>query len=169
MIAQPALAPAALPARRVPAGNRPGGLALAALGLALLLALGAVWMALEARQPVTAQLAAPASVAAGPIVVPNHTTDGQIAFTIPLGAAEDQADGGTPYVMPPTIRMTVGDKVIVTNDDVYPHIILSSLVMPGTTATMVFDEPGINAFSSGCTANGGTINAFTSVIVSERS
>ncbi len=167
MIAQPALTPAARPARRVPVGQRPGAMALAALGLALLLALGAVWMALEARQPATAQLAAPAAVA-GPIVIPNHTTAGQIAFTIPLGAAQDQTDGGTPYIMPPTIRMTVGDKVIVTNDDVFPHIILSSLVMPGTTATMVFDEPGINAFSSGCTANGGTINAFTSVIVSER-
>ncbi len=145
MIAQPALATAAIPVRRVPVGKRPGGLALAA------------------------PVAAPATVADGPIVVPNHMTDGQIAFTIPLGAAQDQTNGGTPYVMPPTIRMAVGDTVVVTNDDTFPHIILSSLVMPGTTATMVFDEPGIDAFSSGCTANGGTINAFTSVIVSERS
>ena len=32
---------------------------------------------------------------------------------------------------------------------------------------MSFAEPGISASSSGCTANGGTMNSFTSVIVSE--
>lgn len=71
--------------------------------------------------------------------------------------------------MPATILMTVGDKVVGANDDMFPHIILGSPVMPGSPATVVFDEPGINAFSSGCTADGGAINAFTSVIVSERS
>jgi hypothetical protein len=102
-----------------------------------------------------------------PVMVPARATDGKIAFTIPLGAAEAQLEGATPYVMPAAIRLEVGDAVVVTNDDVYPHIILSSLAMPGATTSMVFDEPGIHAFSSGCTANGGTLNSFTSVIVSE--
>jgi hypothetical protein len=102
------------------------------------------------------------------VVVPDQATDGKIAFTIPLGAAEAQLEGATPYVMPAAIRLEAGDAVVVTNDDVYPHIILSSLAMPGATTTITFDEPGIQAFSSGCTANGGTINSFTSVIVSER-
>jgi hypothetical protein len=103
-----------------------------------------------------------------PVMVPARATDGKIAFTIPLGAAEAQLEGATPYVMPPAIRLAVSDAVVVTNDDVYPHIILSSLAMPGATTTIAFDEPGIHVFSSGCTANGGTMNSFTSVIVSER-
>jgi hypothetical protein len=102
-----------------------------------------------------------------PVMVPARATDGTIAFTIPVGAAEAQLEGATPYVMPAAIRLEVGDAVVVTNDDVYPHIILSSLSMPGATTKIVFDEPGIHAFSSGCTANGGTLNSFTSVIVSE--
>ena len=106
--------------------------------------------------------------AAGQVLVSDHATDGRIAFTTPLGAAEAQLDGAEPYVMPAAIRLQVGDDVVVTNDDIYPHIILSSLAMPGATTTMAFDEPGVYAFSSGCTANGGTINSFTSVIVSER-
>jgi hypothetical protein len=103
-----------------------------------------------------------------PVVVPDRATNGTIAFTIARGAADAQLAGGTPYVMPAAIRLAAGDAVVVTNDDVYPHIILSSLVMPGATTSIAFDEPGIHAFSSGCTANGGTMNSFTSVIVSER-
>jgi hypothetical protein len=103
-----------------------------------------------------------------PVVVPGRVTDGKIAFSIARGAAEAQLEGATPYVMPAAIRLTVGDAVVVTNDDVYPHIILGSLAMPGATTTIAFDEPGIHAFSSGCTANGGTLNSFTSVIISER-
>jgi hypothetical protein len=70
--------------------------------------------------------------------------------------------------MPAAIRLHVGDAVVVTNEDDYPHIILSSLAMPGATTTIIFDDPGIQTFSSGCTANGGTLNSFTSVLVSEQ-
>jgi hypothetical protein len=114
-------------------------------------------------------IAAPVASSPAPVVVPNRALNGKIAFTIPLGAAEAQVAGGTPYVMPPAIRLQVGDEVVITNEDVYPHIILGSLAMPGATTRIVFDEPGVQPYSSGCTANGGTINSFTSVIVSERS
>ena len=45
-------------------------------------------------------------------------------------------------------------------------MIFYTLVMPGKTEAMTFDEPGIEAYSSGCAAHGGMLNAFTSVIVS---
>jgi plastocyanin len=70
--------------------------------------------------------------------------------------------------MPPVIRLRVGDSVVVTNDDAYPHMILGALAPAGETTTITFDLPGAHAFSSGCTANGGKMNSFTSVIVSGR-
>jgi hypothetical protein len=162
----------AAPARRSQAGVWHGRGRLSTLVAVLLILLlgGAAGLAIDqARQAADAPTTGAATAAIAPVQVPDRAVDGKIAFAIPLGAADAQLDGGTPYVMPPVIRLHTGDAVIVTNEDVYPHIILRSLVMPGTSATIVFDEPGVNAFSSGCTANGGTINSFTSVIVSERS
>lgn len=101
-----------------------------------------------------------------PAVVADHPTNGKIEFTIPQGAAELQFSGGTPYIMPPVIRFRVSDTVVVRNNDVYPHMILNALAPADTTTTIAFDEPGTFAFSSGCTANGGTMNSFTTVIVS---
>ena len=108
----------------------------------------------------------PASLPA-PVVVPDRPVDGKIAFTIPAGAAEAQFNGGSPYMMPSVIRLRAGDSVVVTNDDAYPHMILNALAPAGETTTITFDTPGTQAFSSGCTANGGTMNSFTSVIISE--
>ena len=71
-------------------------------------------------------------------------------------------------MMPSVIRLRAGDSVVVTNDDAYPHMILNALAPAGEMTTITFDTPGTQAFSSGCTANGGTMNSFTSVIISER-
>jgi hypothetical protein len=136
---------------------------IVALAALVLLSIGAVMIA-DSPAVIDRVESPPATV-----YVPDHPVNGKIVFSIPPGAAEAQLDGATPYVMPTAIRLHVGDAVVVTNEDDYPHIILSSLAMPGATTTIVFDEPGIPAFSSGCTANGGTINSFTSVIVSEQS
>lgn len=100
------------------------------------------------------------------VTVPATATDGVIAFTIPAGAAAAQQAGAAPYAMPDAMRLRVGDRLVVRNDDDFPHMIFSLLVEPGKTGTMSFDEPGAFAYSSGCTANGGTMNSFTSVIVS---
>jgi hypothetical protein len=110
----------------------------------------------------------PALAAAGPVVVASRPADGVIAFTIPRGATDVQQAGGHAYVMPVAMHLEVGDRVVVHNDDRYPHMIFYKLVMPGTTETMTFNEAGIFPYSSGCAAHGGMLNAFTSVIVSER-
>jgi plastocyanin len=123
----------------------------------------AAWTARPGTAP---PLAVPAAVE--PVIVPAVPTDGVIAFTIPRGATDVQQAGGRAYIMPAAMRLYVGDRVIVRNDDLYPHMIFTMLVMPGTTETMTFDEPGIHPYSSGCAAHGGMLNAFTSVIVSER-
>jgi hypothetical protein len=157
--------------RPLVAGDRPpihrrGRRWVAAAGAALLVAAAVLLLIARPWQPA----AAPASLAAGfvPVVVPDHATDGVIAFTIPPGAAVAQQAGVVPYAMPAAIRLRVGDAVVVRNDDTFPHMILNALVEPGATTTLPFAEPGIQAFSSGCTANGGTVNSFTSVIVSAR-
>lgn len=128
------------------------------------LAIGAA--AWTARPGTAPSLAVP--VAAEPVIVAAAPTDGVIAFTIPHGATDVQQAGGRSYIMPAAMRLHVGDRLIVRNDDLYPHMIFTMLVMPGTTETMAFDEPGIHPYSSGCAAHGGMLNAFTSVIVSER-
>jgi hypothetical protein len=143
-----------------------GVIALLVLGvsmIALALAVGLVDRASGDRS-----VGGPGGVLPAPVVVADRPVDGKIAFTIPLGAADAQFSGGEPYVMPSVIRLRVGDSVVVANNDVYPHMILNALTPAGETTTITFDEPGAQAFSSGCTANGGTMNSFTSVIVSER-
>lgn len=158
----PLVAPIRAP-RPVPRWGPARALAAAAL---VLLAAGALALAAGLRQdPLGSPAPAPA---AAPVVVPGEPENGRIAFTIPRGAAESQARGGAPYVMPPVMRLQVGDAVVVSNADVAPHMVLNGLVLPGETTQLVFAEPGVHAFSSGCTANGGTMNSFTSVIVSER-
>jgi len=136
---------------------------LLAVGLALVVALAAVgvWRLLVAGSLLPAPAPAVESV-----VVPGVATDGVVSFTIPKGAAVAQQAGAEPYLMPDVMRLSVGDKLVVRNEDDYPHMIFALLVQPSETGTMTFDEPGTTAYSSGCTANGGTMNSFTSVVVS---
>lgn len=101
------------------------------------------------------------------VAVDAFAMEGLDSFTIPAGAATAQQAGAEPYLMPDVMRLHVGDKLVVGNQDVFPHMIFAMVVAPGTTGTMVFDQPGVTDYSSGCTANGGTMNRFTSVIVSE--
>jgi hypothetical protein len=143
-----------------------GAIALLLLGGAVLvvaLAVGLMGRSVDGQSSVEVAGSLPASV-----IVPDRPVDGEIAFTIPLGAADAQFNGGAPYVMPSVIRLQVGDSIVVTNDDAYPHMILNALAPAGETTMITFDKPGAQAFSSGCTANGGTMNSFTSVIVAER-
>ena len=140
---------------------------LAEIGLALIAVLLIGVVASTTRMsPAPTLQALPAVTEA--MVVPTVPTNGVISFTIPLGATEVQQQGGQAYIMPAAMRLKVGDRVVVRNDDIYPHLIFYSLVLPGATETMSFDEPGIHPYSSGCAAHGGMLNAFTSVIVSER-
>lgn len=138
------------------------GRALLMLSAALIIG-AAAWTARPGTAPPVE-----APMAIEPVIVAAVPTDGEIAFTIPLGATDVQQAGGRAYIMPVAMRLKVGDRVTVHNDDLYPHMIFTELVMPGTTETMAFNEPGIHPYSSGCAAHGGMLNAFTSVIVSER-
>ena len=152
--------PQALPPRR--SLRRPTLLA-AGLALAVAMVAFAAWRVLLFGALVPAPVPAVETV-----VMPAVATAGAVAFTIPAGAAVAQLAGGEPYLMPDTKRLAVGDEFVVRNDDVYPRMIFSLLVQPGETGTMTVAEPGVAASSSGGSANGGTMNRFTSVIVSER-
>jgi plastocyanin len=140
---------------------------LAGAGLALVAVLFLVAVASTSPLSTAPTLQAP-HAATEAVVVAAVPTNGVISFTIPRGATDVQQAGGRAYVIPAAMRLEAGDRVVVHNDDLYPHLIFTKLVMPGTTETMTFNEPGIHPFSSGCAVHGGMLNAFTSVIVSER-
>ena len=88
-------------------------------------------------------------------------------LVIPPGAAADQQAGGRGYVMPDVIRLTVGDTIVLRNDDDAPHMILYAFLMPGETDERTFTEPGSEVYSSGCGVHAASILNFTTIFVSE--
>jgi hypothetical protein len=100
-------------------------------------------------------------------VMPSTPADGILSMIIPPGAAADQQAGGRGYEMPSVISLTIGDTIVIRNDDDAPHMILYTFLMPGETDERTFTETGSEVYSSGCGLHGASILNFTSIFVSE--
>jgi hypothetical protein len=98
------------------------------------------------------------------IVAPGFATDGVLGITLPPGTAEVMATGGNGYLLPSVIKLAVGDRIVIRNDDVSTHIVLFAFVRPGETVERTLTEPGSETYSAGC-AGMQTANRFTTIFV----
>jgi hypothetical protein len=102
----------------------------------------------------------------GAMLVPGTAEHGVLTITIPPGTAEAMAAGGRGYVLPPVIQLKRGDRIVIRNNDLFPHIMLFAFVMPGETTERTFNEVATETYSAGCTIDP-TPNGFTSLFVRE--
>lgn len=139
---------------------------------ALLFAIGLIGAAFVLAVPVDTPFASTASSpgvewnAAGEVIIPGIPTNGVLTITIPAGTAEAMALGGRGYVLPPVIQLRKGDKIVIHNNDMFPHIMMFAFVMPGETTERTFDKAVTETYSAGCTIDP-TPNGFSSLFVSE--
>jgi hypothetical protein len=154
--------------RRRLRGRMAGTIGLIFLGTLSLISIGVGLQGATARQsPSLSILDAPA-VPTSDSVLPGTPMDGVLTLVIPPGAAADQRLGGRGYTMPDVIQLTVGDTIILRNDDNVPHMILYAFLMPGQTQERTFITPGSEVYSSGCGVHGASFLNFTSIFVSEQ-
>jgi hypothetical protein len=99
--------------------------------------------------------------------MPATPSDGVLTMAVPPGAAAEQQAGGPGYLMPSVIRLTVGDTIVLRNDDDAPHMILYAFLRPGETQTRTFTAPGSETYSSGCGVHAAAFPVFTTIFVSE--
>ena len=69
--------------------------------------------------------------------------------------------------MPSVITLTIGDTIVIRNDDSVPHKILHTFLMPGETDQRTFTEAGSEVSSSGCELHAAAILNFTTIFISE--
>jgi len=62
------------------------------------------------------------------------------------------------------IRVRVGDRIVIENQDVQSHFVLYAFVRPGETIDRVMTAPGSEVYSAGC-ATDHSVNAFTSLFI----
>ena len=99
--------------------------------------------------------------------MPDTPLDGILTMRIPLGASADQAAGGRGYAMPSVINLEVSDTIVIHNDDVAPHMIMYTFLMPGQSDSRTFTTPGSEVYSSGCGLHAAAILNFTTIFVHE--
>ena len=138
---------------------------VAMLAVGLLLAGAALWVARDGETPIPA-VGGSEQAASTTAAMPSAPTDGLLELVIPPGAFADQQAGGPGYQMPSVIRLDVGDKILIRNDDDASHMILYAFLKPGETHERIFTEPGSEVYSSGCGVHAASFNNFTSLFVS---
>jgi hypothetical protein len=159
---------------------RPGGAwrglprqrAIAALVLVLVGSLALLGAALRGpaalQEPTNVAVAAPA-LAGGVPVLPGEPVGGVLTLAVPRGAAANQATGGPGYRMPSVISLTVGDTIVLRNDDVAPHMILYAFLKPGETQERTFAASGSEVYSSGCGLHAAAFLNFTTIFIANQS
>ncbi len=100
-----------------------------------------------------------------PVSFASAPTAGVLRIAVPRGTAEVRLGGELGYVLPPVMNLHTGDKVIITNNDISPHLVMWAFLMPGQTVERVFDKPGSETYSAGCTVDP-TPAGFTTLFVS---
>ena len=74
-----------------------------------------------------------------------------VTFEIPGGTAERIRNGEDIRILPPTVEMKVGDKLILINDDVELHMVGPYSVRPGERFEVKFTKAG--KYPGTCTVN----------------
>jgi len=147
--------------------------------VAILLTIGVVALGLRVAQhaaPAPATFVAPAATAidAAPLAgTPSMTvaasaTNGVIEIVIPFGAYERIQGGQLDfYNLPSVMNLKVGDRIVIRNNDAYPHLIMYAFVPVGGVDERVFTTTGSEVYTAGCTPSAGDYAPFTSIFITE--
>jgi hypothetical protein len=86
---------------------------------------------------------------AGPAVpaTPGVPPPADLLIVIPRGAASAEMRGEASVAIPPVIALSVGQRVLIRNDDVAMHYFFQAPIAPGQTLTRSFDQPGRHTYS----------------------
>jgi hypothetical protein len=90
--------------------------------------------------------------AVAPIEVASHDK----LFEIPRGTSARRMAGEDLEILPQTIRLTIGldDVLVLRNADSVPHIFGPTLIMPGQTFRLPFEQASTYSFQCSAHANG---------------
>ena len=92
----------------------------------------------------TAAPVIPASVPARPAPPPPD-----LAFVIPFGAFAAEMRGEPTFSLPSPIRVSVGQAIVIRNEDQAMHYFFDVPIAPGQTVRKTFNEPGSFGYSPG--------------------
>ena len=67
------------------------------------------------------------------------------------------------YNLPSVMNMRVGDRIVIRNEDDFPHILMYAFVPIGGTDVRVLDDVGTEVYTAGCTPSGGEFAPFTTI------
>lgn len=91
-------------------------------------------------------LAAALTMAAWSVLGATPIAPRDVALVIPAGTA-DRVAAGEASGLPPELRLTEGDRLVIVNEDVAAHVIGGWRVAPGTTFTVIADGPASSVFA----------------------
>ena len=121
----------------------------------------------ERATPSPTAIAAASGGAWQNVLVADHATDGVLTIVIPAGAADEMDAGNQSAIqLPPVMRLRVGDKIVIRNEDTRPHLVMYAYVLPGATNERTFDKPELQAYSAGCSVSAdSTATTFMTLMV----
>jgi hypothetical protein len=95
-------------------------------------------------------------------------TNGVIEIVIPPGAyARIQGGELDFYHLPSVMNLAVGDRIVIRNNDEYPHLIMYAFVPVDGVDERVFTTPGSEVYTAGCTASAADFAPFTTIFIKE--
>jgi hypothetical protein len=109
------------------------------------------------RSVVSAALAGSAlAPLAGGALAPIHTSSRDQIFEIPKGTWARRMSGDKVEILPDHIRLTLGvrDVLVLRNHDIVPQIFGPTLMMPGQSFQLPFEQPAVYTFSCSAHASG---------------
>jgi hypothetical protein len=127
----------------------------AALLLLVTAALTGCGPQLSPVNPAMGPLPAPVSAPALPAPVAPD-----LVFVIPLGTFAAETRGEPIFSLPSTIRVAVGQAIVIRNEDQAMHYFFDVPIAPGQTIRKTFNEPGTFGYSPGLSCSltrGGSI------------
>jgi hypothetical protein len=109
------------------------------------------------RSVVSAALAGSALAAlAWGALAPIHTSSRDQIFEIPKGTWARRMSGDKVEILPDHIRLTLGvrDVLVLRNHDIVPQIFGPTLMMPGQSFQLPFEQPAVYTFACSAHASG---------------
>lgn len=75
------------------------------------------------------------------LVSPEESAGRTVTYVVPAGTADKAAQGKSVQLMPPVVRLNVGDALVIRNDDDQTALVGPYIVKANTTLTQKFRRP----------------------------
>jgi hypothetical protein len=102
------------------------------------------------------------------MVVAAEATNGLIEIVIPRGTYLRIMSGELDaYNLPAVMNLHVGDRIVIHNEDDYPHILMYAFIRVGASDERVFTKTGTEVYTAGCTPSAADFAPFTTIFIAE--